>query len=172
MSRKQKAFAIVVDASVYGGAGRGPEAGPAVIPCIDALRAIDAAGMCVVLSESLLAEGHRGRFARKWLSDMVSRKRARMLKDVPRCEPLLDLLPELRDRGVAKQLGRDLHLVEAALATDNRILSLDDKMRGHLGRQTVTIAELRRLHWANPRHAQCCEWLLKGAPNAAVFLLG
>jgi hypothetical protein len=170
--KRKKAFAIVVDASVYGGAGRGPESGPGVIPCINALNAIKDAQLLVVVSPRLLEEGHIGPFARKWMVQMFARRKVYRVNDPPVLDALRNLLPDLEEAGVANAISKDLHLVEAALGTDKRILSLDERMRGHLGKLAARIAELSQIHWANPRHPQCHTWLLDGAPDIAMYLLG
>ena len=48
-------------------------------------------------------------------------------------------------------MRKDLLLVEAALASDRRILSLDDKARRAFGRASGSLEALRRILWANPK---------------------
>jgi hypothetical protein len=69
---------------------------------------------------------------------------------------------------------KDCHLVEAALATDLRVASLDDRVRGHFGRLAGTIDVLRPILWVNPAIAEerVVDWLESGAPDQKRRRLG
>jgi hypothetical protein len=56
---------------------------------------------------------------------------------------------------------KDVHLLEAALATDKRIISNDDEARNSYKR----IPSVRLLLWINPSHQEetAIEWLNAGA---------
>ncbi len=60
---------------------------------------------------------------------------------------------------------KDAHLIEAALATDSRIASLDETVRGHFSRLAASFAPLRRIMWVNPvtEGEKAVEWLEAGA---------
>jgi hypothetical protein len=62
---------------------------------------------------------------------------------------------------------KDRLLLEAALSSDKRILSLDDRVRDQLRAHIERLPELRSIHWANPRlqHEQVVTWLQAGAPD-------
>jgi hypothetical protein len=70
------------------------------------------------------------------------------------------------DPHVAAIMLKDVHLVEATLATHDRIASLDENARGHFGRLATKLQALRRLLWINPTRAEedAISWLEKGAP--------
>lgn len=62
---------------------------------------------------------------------------------------------------------KDVHLIEAARATDRTVVSLDDTVRALFGAASRHVRELGSVVWANPdREAEhCSEWLEKGAPS-------
>jgi len=67
-----------------------------------------------------------------------------------------------KERGV---MVKDLRLVEAAIATDRTVISLDDKVRQCFAKVAVDVAPLKDIIWVNP--AQIAEkpldWLQNGA---------
>jgi hypothetical protein len=64
-------------------------------------------------------------------------------------------------------MEKDLHLVEAARATDNRIVSLDDAARRYFCATSAIAGELRQILWVNPamETERPIQWLEEGAPN-------
>ena len=71
-----------------------------------------------------------------------------------------------RDPNVAPIMLKDVHLIEAALATDRRIVSHDETARGHFRRLAASVASIRDVIWVDPtvpaEHA--LEWAEQGAP--------
>ncbi|MCI0640461.1 MAG: hypothetical protein L0Y72_05755 [Gemmataceae bacterium] len=61
----------------------------------------------------------------------------------------------------------DCHLIQAALAADLRVASLDEQVRGHLATLSAAVESLRPLIWVNPAVVEenAVEWLEKGAPD-------
>jgi hypothetical protein len=155
----------VIDASIAGAAGN-RDANPSR-PCTAALNAVFDTLHRLAMSGTLLEEWkhHQSRFARGWLRSMYARR----LVDE------LDIVDDVTFRGriehaasdvdIAAILLKDAHLIELALASEERILSLDDTARRHFHQAAQEIRELRRLCWANPAVAdeQTVEWLLAGA---------
>jgi hypothetical protein len=175
VKRTRRPIAIVIDASVAQACGRQGEGSAASISiaCADALQAIKDAGLHAAMSEPLDEEWlrHASTFARKWLVQMFSRKRVRRLASIPLHVGLRRVLPTLPDEGIQRAIEKDLHLIELALVTDRRIISLDERMRVHLGNLTPRVNVLSRVHWANPRLDACLVWLRTGAPDDPTFLL-
>jgi len=60
---------------------------------------------------------------------------------------------------------KDIHLVEAALACDHVIVSLDEDARRRFARASGQVEELRRVAWVNPARdaADVLDWLRAGA---------
>jgi hypothetical protein len=83
--------------------------------------------------------------------------------------------PELRERigrysedqNVVEIMIKDAHLIEAAIATDRLIASLDRNARGHFRRLAAALNPLRRIVWVDPsiEKERAVDWLEKGAPD-------
>ncbi len=68
---------------------------------------------------------------------------------------------------------KDLHLIDAAMATDRSIVSLDDTVRKLFADLSDMVGELRNIVWVNPaeENERPVEWLLDGAPAEEERLL-
>ena len=75
---------------------------------------------------------------------------------------------------VIQAMLEDLHLVEAALATEQTVISADNKVRGHYGRVAPDVEALRDICWVNPCLAaeEPTLWLRQGAPAEPARKLG
>ena len=64
-----------------------------------------------------------------------------------------------------KIMLKDCHLLEAALASEQRIISKDEEAYFHFYHASGKISQLRMLVWASPmRDAdECADWLAAGA---------
>jgi hypothetical protein len=64
---------------------------------------------------------------------------------------------------------KDVHLIEAALAADKIVVSLDDQARA-----LFDVGELRTILWVNPvrHHPDCLAWLDEGAEPDERWRLG
>ena len=54
------------------------------------------------------------------------------------------------DQPLAAAIEKDRHLIEAALATDKRVASLDDRVRRHLRDHAAKLSEVPSMCWVNP----------------------
>ncbi|HEU0047324.1 MAG TPA: hypothetical protein VFQ43_06945 [Nitrososphaera sp.] len=87
-------------------------------------------------------------------------------------------VPDGTHRKIANAVGRssltqaqkkaalkDFHLVSAALATEQTILSNDDEARNIFAAAAAEIEQFQRLIWVNPSnaHENCTRWLAQGA---------
>jgi hypothetical protein len=108
---------------------------------------------------------HQRDFAMQWLVKMLTLGKLRHLND----EPLEELREAIEahsdDSGVKRKMLKDAHLLEAALATDSRIASLDDNARGHFQRLAAALESIRSIMWVNPaiEDEQAVQWLENGA---------
>ena len=70
------------------------------------------------------------------------------------------------DDFVAALIEKDRRLIEAALVTDKRIASLDDRVRLHLRDHAAKLPELLSICWVNPNMPDeaSITWLESGAP--------
>ena len=94
---------------------------------------------------------------------------------VARDDALRARLAELQlDRQTRENILKDVHLVEAALATDHAILSLDESARIGFKRAAKGVGLLRQLVWlvpSSPEH-KTVEWLEQGAVPETKRTLG
>ncbi len=81
---------------------------------------------------------------------MVSRKKlvALDLPEMPGLRVAIDDGPASNKDKSA--MIKDMLLVEAAIATDERIIALDDRVKALFSEESKRIAELRGLVWINP----------------------
>lgn len=70
------------------------------------------------------------------------------------------------DPNLVEVMTKDTHLLAAAILRDQRILSLDDKIRHHFAGKLRAHAEVLDLVWVNPSvpEEEAIEWLNEGAP--------
>lgn len=70
---------------------------------------------------------------------------------------------------VTEALQKDLHLIEAALATDGIVISLDDNARA-----SFQVDAAKDVIWVNPvaEGGHAIYWLNKGASNVEEWKLG
>jgi hypothetical protein len=154
MSKKKiSTCCLVIDASIAQAASTLEAQHPTGSRCRDFL--ITVRGVChrIAWSEAIKTEWdkHQSIFATQWRVSMVNlRQKLRPVKN--------ELLEELRtaieghskDRNVVAIMLKDVHLIEAALATDQRIASLDDAVRGHFSQLAATLDSLPEIVWVKP----------------------
>lgn len=75
---------------------------------------------------------------------------------------------------ITAEMLKDFHLVEAALATDQTVTSLDDIVRNLFASTSRTAGELRSIVWVNPdkTQEQAIAWLENGAKPEKKRILG
>jgi hypothetical protein len=115
-----------------------------------------------------------GDFARKWLRWMDGGKKVLYLQSLQN-NPLRKKLEEVvGDHKAHREILKDLHLIEAALATDNTVISCDDRARTLFHYTTTKIRQLRTVAWVNPQKQgdPTVKWLEAGAPKDREHLLG
>lgn len=158
---------LVLDASVARAAGTLETQHPTGALCRDFLMAVRSVCHRMAWSEAIRAEWdeHQSAFAGTWLVSMMTLRKLRPVREEPVEELRETIRGHSKDEGVAAVMLKDAHLVEAALAIDFRVASLDDTVRGHYSRLTGRFALLRRVLWVNPAGAeeQAVDWLENGA---------
>ncbi len=114
---------------------------------------------------------HKSPYASGWLTEMVRRgklhkvgqqergirRRIRALKDASRIEPIL----------------KDIHLFEAAIASNRIIISLDETAKNNL-KYLIKLRAIKSqdIAWVNPsRDENLSEWLESGATEVKKFIL-
>jgi hypothetical protein len=164
---KVRSVRLVIDASIAMAAGE-TSMHPTSRNCREFLQSVLSICHRMVLTRPIQEEWnkHQSGFARKWRASMMARKKIAILeisadrslqKRIAGAEP---------DAAIAAILEKDLLLVEAALATDHRIASLDDRVRNHLKDSVPILNELASICWVNPEKPdeRAVAWLEQGAP--------
>lgn len=146
----KKGWRIVIDASVARAAGE--TLVPVSRHCRDSLVKVRQNGHFMVMTEPLNEEWrkHQSRFARAWFTSMTARKQVIRLND--------EYLPELhlaiaaadvpeKDRAA---MLKDIHLLEAAVASNHTVLSLDKVVYRLFARLCVHCGVIKQIIWFNP----------------------
>jgi hypothetical protein len=119
-------------------------------------------------TESIKAEWdkHRSIFAMQWRTAMESMGKVRDLQVNESADLRNEIATRCESGEIAAIVLKDCHLIEAALAGDSRVASLDDTVRGHLSGLAASVVSLRNVSWVNPvnEDEKAVEWLEKGAP--------
>lgn len=156
-------YAIVIDASVTRAAGESGKPEPSA--CRATLLAMLTHNHKVAMSVSLRGEWMKPRpdthspcataFALRWLTQMQSQRRVVEIHATPdsealrhRCIVALDQNPQTTTSAPA--VAKDFHLVDLALQTDRRVVSLDRKIVTHLALLKDSAPEICPIMWLHP----------------------
>jgi hypothetical protein len=166
--------ALVIDASIARAAGETEH--PVSSACRSFLQEVLNICHRVVLTPEISAEWkkHRSKFAYGWLASMWARKKVVRPAIVENAELRRTIQSlELTDRA-REAILKDIHLVEAAFATDHAIASLDETARRHLRLIAEHVESLKSLVWVNPAKddEHTTDWLRQGANAEEVRQLG
>lgn len=155
----------MVDASVARQCGNVTTNNSMSLQCRNVLVEIEKHDHMVVISEAIRHEWrtHASTYAWHWLADMISRNR-HVAVDPTVDKALRDAVSRLSkpDREAA---WKDLLLIEAALDSDQRVISRDDVMRSILHYISYDVVRIGAVHWVNPAADQCLPWIIVGAPE-------
>ena len=174
--KRTKTWCIVVDASIARAAGPVGSRHPTSAHCRDFLRALRGAGHRLAWSEAIRLEWdkHQSTFTLEWRLSMARLGKLRPVTDEQDEELRTAIEEHSKDKNVVTILLKDAHLIEAAFATDSRVASLDDTVRGHFRQLAAALDSLRAILWVNPANEdeQVVSWLEKGAPAHSTRRLG
>jgi hypothetical protein len=167
---------LVIDASVARAAASEEGTHPRGVRCREFLEAVLTICHRVVLTGDIREEWgkHQARFVRRWRRQMYARKKVDALEADP--DPtLLERLHQL-DATEAEQeaMAKDWLLIEAALAADHCVVSLDDTVRTLFAKASQKLKSLQTIVWVNPERSEeePVQWLSRGAEPEAARLLG
>ena len=105
---------------------------------------------------------------------MVGRRQFDFVRLVPDAT-LRDRLDDVAHSDNARDaMYRDVCLIEAALATDRTVASLDEQVRALFRQAAYRVGELRAIVWVNPEREEDDPllWLERGAPVEPDRMLG
>ncbi|HQL61430.1 MAG TPA: hypothetical protein PLQ35_03975 [bacterium] len=171
---------VVIDASIAGAAGGEAATYSTSINCTNFLNVfyLDT-DLIMVMTLEIRGEWkeHRSNFAYTFLANMVSDDRICSIQEddlleIRKLKSKMDPIP-LRKK-LREDLEKDFILIEAALATDKTVISLDDKARKGFEQISQELKKLRSIVWVNPdRHIEAVlSWLKDGANPVEEYRLG
>lgn len=163
---------LVIDADVARASGSETAIHPRAEHCRDFLNAVLSLSYRIVMTEKINNEwkNHQSRFARRWRVSMDARRKIDRINP-PEDEELQDKVTNTTsDKDELETMQKDFHLLQAALATDQTVISLDETIRGLFKRASQQVGEIRNIIWVNPdktTEEQPILWLQNGAPPEA-----
>ena len=123
----------------------------------------------IVMTEELFKEWnqYRSKFTLRWLKTMIAKNRYHYVKS-PENQALCNKIEQTAtSENEVKEMWDDFRLLEAALKTDQTIISLDRSIRDLFARATRHVSEIRDIIWVNPEYneeEEPLDWLKNGAP--------
>jgi hypothetical protein len=175
MASKVTSRVIVIDASIARSAGPENATHPTSKSCRDFLLSVLEVCHRAAFSKELKAEWrkHQSSFARQWMTSMFARKKIERIESKSD-DKLRALIQEIDVESVREAMLKDVHLVEAANASDGIVASLDETVRTLLRTHAISIASIRATCWVNPtvEAEEAIEWLKAGAPSESNRQLG
>ncbi|BAY10773.1 hypothetical protein NIES2098_39490 [Calothrix sp. NIES-2098] len=160
---------LVIDASVARSSGGEEATYPTSVNCRDFLKAVLDICHQVVMTPDIKTEWdkHQSNFARKWRTQMVAKRKFKF-EEIPINSDLWKQIESIAANDKeCWEMTKDLRLIEAALATDKIVISLDDNTaRTLFSRASDKVDELQHIVWVNPDKIEVekpIEWLKNGA---------
>ena len=166
--REANSKRLVIDTDVAQAAGSEEATHPRAKHCRDFLQEVLLLGHSVVMTPEISNEWkrHRSSFARRWRVSMDARKKVHRV-DAPANEELRDKIEKTAvHENEIEVMQKDFHLLEAAWATDQTIISLEEIIRQLFARASQHVGEIRDIVWVNPERTADEEplvWLQNGA---------
>ena len=155
---------LVIDANIAHSAGNTEH--PISSACRVFLDTVLSVGHHVVMTQTISQEwrSHMSAYSRRWLTQMYGRKRVRRVQG--ECNEIFRRriyrnAPEHQWKIIVK----DVHLIEAAIMTDQVITSQDESARTTFRSVSDAVGELRLIAWVNPTQKKetPLDWLRSGA---------
>lgn len=166
--RSRDSKRLVIDTDVAQASGDEDATDPRAINCRDFLKEVRSQDHRVVMTREISDEWkrHQSRFALEWRVSMDARRRVDRI-DPPEDEELqTKITTATNNENEIEALRKDFHLLQAALTTDQTIISLDETVRQLFKRASQQVGEIRDIIWVNPDMTtaeQPITWLQNGA---------
>ena len=166
---------LVIDADVVHSAGETEH--PVSSACRRFLETVLDVGHQVVMTDAIMAEWHHhmSRYSIRWRRQMYGRRRVyRIDQAKERDNNLRNRIDAVVHRDQRAIVAKDVHLIEAAFATDQLVTSKDESARGVFKDASGGVSELRQIVWVNPTcdNETPIDWLRNGARAEAHRQLG
>ena len=160
---------LVIDADVARASGSETATHPRAEHCRDFLNAVLSLSHRMVMTEQINNEwkNHQSRFARRWRVSMDARKKIERIDPPENAELQAKVTTTTNNENEIEALQKDFHLLQAALLTDQTIISLDETVRQLFKQASQQIGEIQHIIWVNPDRTaeeQPIAWLQNGAP--------
>lgn len=176
---------LVIDACVLASSGYENATHPTSKHCHQFLQNVLRICHRAVLTRDLEKEWkkHESNFGQIWRGEMERRGKLIYIKSLEDSDLrakiyMADILLENLTENQRSQVKKDIHLIEAALATDKIVISLDDKTARRFftqaAQQVEELRELKTISWVNPDKPEesPISWLKSGANPEPERLLG
>ena len=164
---------LVIDADVVHSAGETEH--PVSSACRRFLETVLDVGHHVVMTDAILAEWrhHMSRYSRRWRRRMYGRRLVIQI-EVNEDEILRGRIDAAVHRDQRAIVDKDIHLIEAAIATDRLVTSKDESARGVFKGASDGVVDLQQIVWVNPTcdNETPIEWLENGALDEKHRMLG
>jgi hypothetical protein len=171
---KVRSRVLVIDASIARAAGD-VSMHPTSHDCRVFLQAVLKVCHRMVMTDPIREEWkrHQSRFARQWRTSMMARRKVEFVEVASHLSLERRITRVESDAAIAAVMEKDRRLIEAALVTEQRVISLDDRMRKHLQDHLSKLPEVHSICWVNPSTAdeQAIAWLESGAPAERTRML-
>ena len=170
--RSRDSKRLVIDTDVAQASGDENATDPRAIHCRDFLKEVRFQDHRVVMTREISDEWkrHQSRFALEWRVSMDARRKVDRINP-PEGKELQDKVTNIaNDEDEIEAMEKDFHLLQAALATDHTVISLDETVRGLFKRASQQVSEIRNIIWVNPdktAEEHPIAWLQNGAPPEA-----
>ncbi len=170
---QQRLRRLVIDADVAHSAGESEH--PISSACRRFLETVLRVGHYVVMTEAIQEEWRRhiSKYSKRWRRRMYGRKLVIRI-EVDEDETLRGRIDAAVHWDQREAVDKDVHLIEAAIATDRLVTSRDKEAREAFGNASDNVGELRQIVWVNPTQAdeKPIDWLRNGAKTEAHRQLG
>ncbi len=170
MSQRSRASRrLVIDADIARAAGGVDAVYPTSKNCRDFLEAVRVICHRLVMSNAISVEWmrHESRFTSTWLNKMYGMRKVVFIDPAKSTsEDLCQQLEKMASSEKAREaMLKDAHLLEAALASDQIVASMDETVRDLFSRASKNVGEIRPVVWVNPdlEEEKITEWLENGA---------
>jgi hypothetical protein len=117
---------------------------------------------------------HQSKFARTWRRAMMARKKIERVNIPDERSLERRITRTVGVAAIAAIIEKNRRLIEAAVAAEKRVASLDDHVRKHIRAHRDKLPELRNVCWVNPSDPteEAVTWLESGAPLDPYRTLG
>lgn len=172
---KVRSRVLVIDASIARAAGE-VSMHPTSRGCREFLQSVLELCHRMAMTDPIQEEWkkHQSRFARRWQVSMMARRKVVFVEIASHLSLEKRITRVESNKVLVAMMEKDRRLIEAALVTDERVISLDDRMRKHLQDHVAKLPELRSICWVNPCSPEedVAAWLEAGAPAERSRMLG